>query len=179
MTGKPYIKKQFMKFFGAGRFKEGKGLSARQNSKRSSCTSSTSSTSTVSSSSSLTLSSIKRASLMKDMSSISIKSSSTSILSTTSSLSSTTSSSALEKKHVTFQSHVNVRVTLHAKNMTSDEVAKSWYTDEELGKMDRNTERKEEIKRFQHSFSAVQLVMNEQDRQYMAGECNPESIRRA
>mmetsp|Transcript_1452 Transcript_1452/g.1948 ORF Transcript_1452/g.1948 Transcript_1452/m.1948 type:complete len:195 (+) Transcript_1452:86-670(+) len=101
---------------------------------------------------------------------------------------------------VTFQNYVNVRSTLHIKNMTSSEVARTWYNTKELDKIYEKSEKemmiplaKERLllrgleanttvgkeQRRRNIDNSRLLVMKEQGFQSMTGDCNPDAIRRA
>lgn len=101
---------------------------------------------------------------------------------------------------VTFRNYVNVRSTLHIKNMTPSEIASTWYNTKELDKICEKSEKEMMIplakeryllrglesnttvgkeQRRRNIDDAHQLVIKEQDYQFMNGDRNPEAIRRA
>lgn len=124
-----------------------------------------------------------------------------SVMSDASSSSTSSSSSlSLSMKRVSFQHSVDVRSTLHANDMTSDEIVQTWYSKQELKTIGKNLENeikpplaKEKFKiqglessittdyeeRHKNLYSAMRLVMNEQAFQHMTGTYDPEAIRLA
>mmetsp|Transcript_17231 Transcript_17231/g.26109 ORF Transcript_17231/g.26109 Transcript_17231/m.26109 type:complete len:225 (-) Transcript_17231:9-683(-) len=96
----------------------------------------------------------------------------------------------VEKKAVSFRKLVNVRATLHANDMTSEEISKTWYTSEALYKLKKQMLNEESDSRGLETRSqkwrnqrhrrrciSLHLVMREQDFQDSNGENNPETIR--
>ena len=125
---------------------------------------------------------------------------SVSAMSDASSVSTSSSSSSLVTKRVSFQHPVDIRSTLHANDMTSDEVVQTWYSKKELEAIGKNLKKemntpvaKEEFEirglessskrnfeeRHNNVYSAMRLVMNEQAFQHMTGTYDPEAIRLA
>mmetsp|Transcript_17048 Transcript_17048/g.25810 ORF Transcript_17048/g.25810 Transcript_17048/m.25810 type:complete len:191 (+) Transcript_17048:140-712(+) len=106
------------------------------------------------------------------------------------SLSTASTSSSEKPKCVSFHKLVNVRATLHANDMTIDEVNDTWYTKEELYELKQQPQDDtDDTRGLEASFlegrkrrrrnvcNAINLVMDEQDVQFMNGENNPEIIR--
>lgn len=106
------------------------------------------------------------------------------------SLSTASTSSSEKPKRVSFHKLVNVRATLHANDMTIDEINDTWYTKEELHKFKQRPQDETDDtrgleassqegrkRRRRNVCNAINLVMDEQDIQFMNGENDPEIIR--